>query len=87
MSLALPLNLKNKLIEIEKTAVGEEAYKAASKEINEKCDAIANAVDEYIKEVLKNNLTILVPGGSFSTGAGAAAAPVPIPIPCDKIVL
>ena len=75
--MAKPIDLKTKLIEIEKSAVGEEAYKSASKVINEKCEAIANAVDTYVKSVINNNVTVTVPAGVYSLPAGPAPAPGP----------
>lgn len=78
--MAKPGDLKTKLINIEKTAVGPEAYKAASEEIDKKCEEIANAVDAYIKAILAENLTINLPPLPFLM-AGPPPGFIPIPTP------
>ena len=72
-----PSTLKAELIEIEKEAIGFEAYDSASDAIDSKCEAIANAIDAYVKSVINNNVKVMVPAGIYSLPAGPAPAPGP----------
>lgn len=64
--------------------LGEEINPEANEILNNQVDAIAKAIDDYIRSgTVETTVSVNIPVSAVAVGAGVAAAPNPVPIPLE----